>query len=198
MGVRVRSRFENQPRNKHVESNSVTCLDGGSNPPSSTNPTHDSHRLWTAVVGRADGEPRIRPAPLGKRTFPTKDTDNQRDCRCFFALWKFQVSEPRLRRLHQDAPSQNSCRNLLTILHISSTIIHQGSVRRGWRGMDRKCSKSETCFFSTETDFSLYNLLSYFISLVFHSVLLGCVPVINNLPMTTVVWSDTAYYAIFF
>ena len=134
MGVRVRSRFENQPRNKHVESNSVTCLDGGSNPPSSTNPTHDSHRLWTAVVGRADGEPRIRPAPLGKRTFPTKDTDNQRDCRCFFALWKFQVSEPRLRRLHQDAPSQNSCRNLLTILHISSIPIHQRYVRRGWRG----------------------------------------------------------------
>ena len=36
MGVFVRGKLENQPKNKHVESIFVTCLDGGSTPPSST------------------------------------------------------------------------------------------------------------------------------------------------------------------
>jgi len=36
LGADVRSRPDNQPPDKHVESRFVTCLDGGSSPPSST------------------------------------------------------------------------------------------------------------------------------------------------------------------
>ena len=36
LGVCVRWHHENQPQNKHVESTSVTCLDEGSTPSSST------------------------------------------------------------------------------------------------------------------------------------------------------------------
>ena len=40
LGVCVRWHHENQPQNKHVESTSVTCLDEGSTPSSSTRKSH--------------------------------------------------------------------------------------------------------------------------------------------------------------
>ena len=62
-------------------------MDGGSNPPSSTKrgslePLFLYTRgvltaVWTAVVGRADGKPRTRPAPLTKGHFKKEVADNR-------------------------------------------------------------------------------------------------------------------------
>ena len=45
LGADVRSRHENKPSDKHVESTSVNCLDGGSTPPSSTKRDHKKASL---------------------------------------------------------------------------------------------------------------------------------------------------------
>ena len=45
LGADVRSRHKNQPSDKHVESTSVNCLDGGSTPPSSTKRDHETASL---------------------------------------------------------------------------------------------------------------------------------------------------------
>ena len=135
MGFLVQSRHEKQSRNKHVESTSVTCLDEGSTPSSSTR--------------KGEKVPRNT----------KKDTDNQKDCRCLFLFLHHHAFRCMVPRVAIRFLSSKYFRNMLTILHIATPLIHQRCVciRWGWGG--GAISKSDTIFLSNDTIFFLHNLL---------------------------------------